>query len=153
MLSLICVDRSESCGHSVLFFFFLVLLFLLHITTNSNTPVYNTSTPLECTLTPKRATGSVDWDVSLHTNTYCPRFCWQIDPQGFPICPSSTCSAIVTPPHRRHTPVQKKSLTSDDVEELENKIHTKPKGHTRQLDGTLSSRPPAHESKPTSLRQ
>lgn len=138
MLSLICVDRSESCGHSVLFFFLGFTFPASHHNKRSNTPVYNTSTPLECTLTPKRATGSVDWDVSFRTNTYCPCFCWQIDPQGFPMRPSSTCSAIVMPPYRRHTPVKKKSLTSDDVEELENKIHTKPKGHTRQLDGTLS---------------
>ncbi len=47
----------------------------------------------------------------------------------FPTCPSSCRHSAVTLRFR-------KSLKSDAVEGLENKIHTKPKGHTRQLDGT-----------------
>lgn len=108
------VDRSESRG----FFFFSFCFYFSFSASRHNKPEQYPS--VEHTHTPrvhinsfkkrrkKRATGSVDRDVSLRTNTCRPRFCWQSDPQGFP---------RRRPPARPHTHTQRVWRS-----------HTKPEG-------------------------
>lgn len=129
------VHGSKSCLSSVFFvcFFvcFLVTILASHHTKWSNTPVSNTSTPLECTLTPKRATRSVDWAVSFGLIRTVHASVGKLTHKVSSCAPRNAATV--------QTRYSSESCSRVTLwRNLKNEIHSKPKGHTRQLSGTLS---------------